>query len=371
MNPSPTLRIGIDGEGLRKPLSGIGHYVFNLCRELDAAWPQAHFFVYGRLPADQLALPSARWTLRQEPRPALRRIPSFFWLKTRGAAMCRQDGLDVFWAGRALHPGRGAAKRIVSTVHDLNHLLVPETMEAPTLWSHRLFFGRDVKTADVVLANSRGTSNRLARHLGRRADAIVYPGVRENFNPAAQQCWPQAEAALAALSVVRPYFLAVSTLEPRKNMGQLVEAFASAKAQGALAHHRLVLAGARGWQNAALGERVTALKAQGVVMPGYIADELMPALYAGADTLVMPSLYEGYGMPVAEAVAVGTPVITSDVPELEEASAGLATVVRSEAELKAALLAHVGAPRLSSTPHLSWRSQAQTLMNALDPESRS
>jgi hypothetical protein len=108
---SEALRIGIDGEALRTPLSGVGQYVLQLCRELEALLPDAQLFAYARLPAERLALPSPRWTLRRERHAALRRLPSFLWLKTRGAALARRDELDVFWAGRTLHPRLGAPVR--------------------------------------------------------------------------------------------------------------------------------------------------------------------------------------------------------------------------------------------------------------------
>jgi len=133
------LRLGIDGEALRRPLSGVGQYVFRLCEELDALLPvDTQLFVYARIGAERLALPSPRWQLRREPNPALRKLPSFLWLKTRGARLCREDRLDVFWAGRTLHPRLAGGVRTVCTVHDLNHLIVPGTMEWPTRLSHRL-----------------------------------------------------------------------------------------------------------------------------------------------------------------------------------------------------------------------------------------
>src|ERR1700731_3989955 len=124
-----SLLIGIDGDALRSPLSGVGQYIFNLARQLDELLPEASFIAYSRLPEGSVHLPSARWRLRSEPLAAFRRLPSFVWLKTRCRAMCASDGLDVFWAGRTLHPRLGADVRTVCSVHDLNHLVVPETMQ--------------------------------------------------------------------------------------------------------------------------------------------------------------------------------------------------------------------------------------------------
>ena len=85
------LRVGIDGDALRKPMSGVGQYIYQLCRELEALLPEAELYAYSRLSADRLALPSTRWVLRQEQSPVWRKLPSFIWLKTRGARLCRRD----------------------------------------------------------------------------------------------------------------------------------------------------------------------------------------------------------------------------------------------------------------------------------------
>lgn len=325
--PQSARRIGIDGDALRKPLSGVGQYVYNLCRELDQLLPDAQFFVYTRLAASQVALPSERWVVRQEPVKLLRKLPSFFWLKTRGAMLARGDQLDVFWAGRTIHPGKRVARRTVVTVHDLNHRLVPKTMELSTRLSHALWFDRDVRSADTVFTNSRGTSDRLLHWIGRAADVVIHPGVRPDFHPMAAADRQHAERALLPIGITPPYVLAVSTLEPRKNIGMLVSAFVKLKEAGMLSEHKLVLVGAKGWQNKELAQKINDNAAHGIVLPGYVPDELMPAVFALADVLVMPSLYEGFGMPVLEARAVGTPVIVSDIPELKEAADGQGRVV--------------------------------------------
>lgn len=321
------LRIGIDGEALRAPLSGVGHYVHRLCCELESLLPEAHFFAYARLPAERLALPSARWTLRQEPVPLLRRVPSFAWLRTRGAQLCAKDRLDVFWAGRTLHARLPPPVRTVVTVHDLNHRLVPETMQRSTRWSHRLWFDADVGRADTVLANSQGTADRLLALLKRRADGVVRPGLAPQFQPLEPHEESAARAALQPLGIASPYLLSVATLEPRKNVATLFRAFVELKQAGELPNHQLVLVGAKGWQDPALERELRAAESLGVVMAGYVPDALMPALYACADALVCPSLYEGFGMPVLEARACGTRVVIADVPELREAGGILATVV--------------------------------------------
>ena len=361
------MRLGIDGEALRLPLSGVGHYVHALCVELERLWPQAEFFAYARLGAERLALPSARWTLRREPRKTLRKLPSFLWLRTRGAALCRSDALDAFWAGRTLHPRLPASVRTVCTVHDLNHLLVPETMEWPTLVSHRLWWRGDLARADALLANSQGTAQRLHELLGVAAAGVVLPGLHERFAPPAG-----ADAqGLRALGIERPYLLSVATLEPRKNVRSLLHAYLALRRAGELPAHRLVLVGARGWRDAALERELHDARGEGVLVAGYVGDALMPALYAGADALVCASLYEGFGMPVLEARACGTRLVVSDLPELREAGGPLAVVVPPTVEgvrdgiRRALRLPPPLEPNLAQ--HHAWRHSAQRLAEALQP----
>ncbi|WP_428419888.1 glycosyltransferase family 4 protein [Methylibium sp.] len=349
----------------------MGHYVFQLCRELESLLPEAQFFAYSRLPADRLALPSPRWTLRQEPLSALRRVPSFAWLRTRGAQLCAHDRLDVFWAGRTLHPGLAAPVRTVVTVHDLNHRLVPETMQAATRWSHRLWFDRDVASANAVLANSQGTAGRVHALLKRRVDGVVPPGLAPQFQPLTAEALAAAREPLHALGIRPPYLLSVATLEPRKNVVALFRAFSNLKRAGELPGHQLVLVGAKGWQDPALERELLDAHELGVLMAGYVPDALMPALYASADALVCPSLYEGFGMPVLEARACGTRVVIADVPELREAGGPHATVVAPTVDGVREGLRHALTSPVVPEPDLArqhdWRHSAATLAAALRP----
>ncbi|HEV8315484.1 MAG TPA: glycosyltransferase family 1 protein [Burkholderiaceae bacterium] len=363
-----TMRVGIDGEALRLPLSGVGQYVHHLCVELEQLWPQAEFFAYARLPAERLALPSPRWTLRREPNEALRKLPSFLWLKTRGAALCREDRLDVFWAGRTLLPHLPRSVRVVSTVHDLNHVLVPETMEWPTLLSHRLWWRGDLQRADALLANSRGTARRLRELFDANAHDVVPPGLEARFRPVSDALESEA---LRMLGIEPPYLLSVATLEPRKNVRTLLQAYLALRRAGELPAHRLVLAGARGWRDEKLEAELRAAQSEGVQVAGYIADALMPALYAGADALICASLYEGFGMPVLEARACGARVVVSDVPELREAGGMQAVVVEPTVDgVREGIRRVLRRPR-PDEPDLaqrhSWRRSALRLAAALQP----
>jgi glycosyltransferase involved in cell wall biosynthesis len=360
------LRIGMDGDALRAPLSGVGHYIFNLCHELDALLPEASFIAYSRLPAAAVRLPSSRWQLRSEPVVAFRRLPSFVWLKTRGRAMCASDGVGVFWAGRTLHPRLDGAVRTVSTVHDLNYLVVPETMQFQSWWSSRLWFRGDILTADCVLANSYGTAERVRKMIGAEVSDVVPPGVAPHFHPPQSTGEIKIPENLSRLGVKRPYLLSVATPEPRKNLDAVLRAYIDLKRGGKLNEHQLVLAGPTGWKNRALKQRLGEARAHGLVLAGYVPDELMPVLYAGADALIFPSLYEGFGMPVLEARACGARVVTTDIPELREAGDEYVIYVEPTVEgIKAGIQQAIGLPKPPPAVGRTWNEAARILARAL------
>jgi glycosyltransferase involved in cell wall biosynthesis len=360
------LRIGMDGDALRTPLSGVGHYIFNLCKELDVLLPEATFIVYSRLPAAALQLPSLRWQLRSEPVAAFRRLPSFLWLKTRCRTMCKSDGVGVFWAGRTLHPRLDGAVRTVCTVHDLNHLVVPETMQFQSRWSSRLFFRGDILTAHSVLTNSYGTADRIRAMIGAEVNDVVQPGVTPHFRPPESTRGVKIPEKLSRLGVKRPYLLSVATTEPRKNLDVVLRAYIDLKREENLREHQLVLAGPSGWKNRQLKQRLEEARAHGLVLAGYVSDELMPSLYAVADALVFPSLYEGFGMPVLEARTCGARVIATDIPELREAGDQHVIYVQPTVDgVKAGIMKAVGLPKPPPAIHRTWHEAGRILARAL------
>jgi glycosyltransferase involved in cell wall biosynthesis len=361
-----SLRIGIDGDALRAPLSGVGYYIFNLCRELDALLPEALFIAYSRLPGPAILLPSPRWQLRTEPVVPFRRLPSFVWLKTRCRAMCASDRIDVFWAGRTVHPSLGNGVRTVCTVHDLNYLVVPETMQFRSRWSSRLWLRGDILTADCVLANSYGTAERIRKMIGAEVSDVVPPGVTPKFRPSQPANEIEIPKNLSRLGVKRPYLLSVATAEPRKNLDALLRAYVDLKRNGKLSEHQLVLAGPTGWKNGALKQRLDDARPYGLVLAGYVSDELIPILYGGADALVFPSLYEGFGMPVLEARSCGARVVTTDIPELREAGDEYVIYVQPTLEgIKAGILRAIGLPKPPPAIGRTWKEAARILARAL------
>lgn len=345
--------------------AGVGRYVYELCRALDRQLPQATFYVYSPTPVE-LPVVSERWIARVDSAGWAARLKRVLWLKTRAGALCTMDQLDAFWASGTFLPTLPPTVNVVTTVYDLNYRMVPATMNTATYWAYRLFFERDIRHANSILAISHGTADRLHQMLGRSADGIVLPAVSSDF----RRPLPEVIAAtLAKLGVVRPYLLAVGTLEPRKNLELLVEVFARLKRMGQLTQHQLVLVGGKGWKDQGL-QRLLGQHADAGVMPlGYVAEVDMPSLYAGADAFVFPSIYEGFGMPVLEARACGARIVASDVPEIREAGGVGPLYVSPTAEaLFSALpqvLTQVPTTTNSALSLPSWDDGARVLARAL------
>jgi glycosyltransferase involved in cell wall biosynthesis len=309
-----THRVGIDARMLGIRPKGIARYIWELCKAVDKALPEAEFFVYSRT-SSGLPRISPRWHERVDRSVAAKRLPNSIWGALRVGFLTRRDELSVFWGGTGLLPLVGLRARSVLTVHDLVYNLEPRTTSGRARWAAHLFFRASVRKANSIVCNSHGSARRLEVLLGRGADAVIRPGVSEVFRKRSDA---EILPVLHALRVPRPYLLAVGTWEPRKGLQRLIPAFLSLAEEGLLRGHILALAGERGWKEGPIVKLVQ--RGGGRIRPlGFVDDEALAVLYSGADALVFPSSYEGFGIPVLEARACGTRVVATDLPELREA----------------------------------------------------
>jgi glycosyltransferase involved in cell wall biosynthesis len=226
---------------------------------------------------------------------------------------------------------RGQA--LVVTVHDLAFVHAPDLFSRRWRWLYRAGLRAAVRHADAIVTPSRSTAEDVVSHTG------VDPAKLHVVPLAAALPSGALDAADVAtrLMISRPYALFVGTLEPRKNLVRLVRAYRRAAGRGL--PHALVLAGPMGWQHEPL-MRELALSGPGeIVMTGRVSADELDALYRGADAFVYPSLYEGFGLPVVEAMARGVPTITSATSSLPEVAGDAAELVdpRSVRELTDAL----------------------------------
>jgi glycosyltransferase involved in cell wall biosynthesis len=315
------MRIGMDARLADYTIGGIARYTVQLLRALWALAPAHELIaIRGRRPSvPPPALPAhAEIPVRTPPHHRLERYALSWEL--------RHAGLDILHTPDFIPPRPRGWARVI-TVHDLAFLRFPWTVTGA---SRRYYGGvhRAVQEADAVIAISHTTARDLVElaHADPEKTHVVYLAAEPDLTPMDPE---EARRAVAKrFGIAGRYALFVGTIEPRKNVAALLHAFNQLRHDFPI---RLVLAGARGWlsddvfrilHDLALADGVDFL---GPVPPG----ELRP-LYCGAEVLVLPSLYEGFGLPPLEAMACGTPVVVSGAGALPEVVGDAGVVVNPE-----------------------------------------
>jgi glycosyltransferase involved in cell wall biosynthesis len=250
---------------------------------------------------------------------------------------------DVFHATNQVHhPVPGMA--LTTTLHDLTCWLMPELHTPANVEADKRFAAQIAAKADGLIAVSENTRQDAIRLLRLPPEKIVtiHSGVDNRFF---QATTADAEALRVRLGLTKPFVLNLGTVEPRKNLDTLLDAWAQLRRDD----FELVLAGPMGWAAGATAQRIRS-GPPGVRYLGYVAERDLPALTKAAAVFAYPSLYEGFGFPVAQAMACGVPVLTSNTSCLPEITAEGALHVdpRSVAELAAALGRLLDSPELRS-----------------------
>lgn len=316
------MRIGVDASALVAQPTGVGNYIRPILEHLIAHHGEVTWYLYGNQP---LAFPSAANVRLRVSKPKLRG-PA--WQNTQLAAMIRADDLDVYWAANGLTPAFLPRRlAVVVTVHDLVYHFARETLPTLSYWGRRLGQPRAIARADRLITVSKATAQDVARINGRQADAIVHPLAHPRFSAVGPA---GAAKARAAHNLPERYWLMTGTLEPRKNLATLLRAYMRCHEQG-VALPLLALAGRKGWKDAQLEELAQAAEGRGLVRRlGYVADADLPGLYAGAQLFLLPSVYEGFGMPLLEAQLCGTTVAHGPHPAMVEAAGGQGTILHTD-----------------------------------------
>jgi len=238
----------------------------------------------------------------------------------------RRYGADVFHSPVNILPARVPCASVV-TVHDLAFVRYPQYFRPSRRVYQRILTQRSARSATIVVAVSESTKRDLVECMRVSPERIrvIYTGIGPDFRPVSD---PRTLAAFRAKHrLPERYLLYLGTLEPRKNLEQLVDSYTRLRSHDP-STPPLIIAGAKGWYFQPLFERVRRLGAEGAItFVGYVSREEQPLWYAGATVFIYPSLYEGFGLPVVEALACGTPTITSNVSSLPEAAGPVAIQV--------------------------------------------
>ncbi len=329
---------------------GISRYIRSLLTAL-AKQPGQHeytIFVNGQEVVEHLeeitGKSSANWTGKGEKReshrgrtqityvpvswPESKPISRVAWEQLKLPALLREKRIDVFHSPANVLPEmlpRSCAG--VVTLHDLAFLRYPQILTRSKRVYHRTFTMRSLQRATLIIANSNSTKLDAVELAGIPTNRIqtVYPCIDERFSSVILD--EDIQTFRQAHGLTKGYLLYLGTLEPRKNITTLIEAYAQLRATYER-EEKLVLAGGKGWLYDSIFERVQQLGLESeVIFPGFVSDTEQLLWYHAASVFVYPSLYEGFGLPVAEALACGVPVVTSNVSSLPEVGAALALTV--------------------------------------------
>jgi len=333
------MRIGLDIGPVTQSRSGVGNYCLNLLRgllELDGLEIAGFAASARKLDLEAIGRPLPHRHLHIPTRVMYQIWSALGWPKVDALL----GGVDVYHATNYFLPPVRRAKRVL-TIHDIAFKKHPELCSPKIVGPFSKKVGGFAREADAVIADSESTRQDIIELLGVSAERVhtVHLAVEEGMKPVLEL---EARKHVAQVyGIHHPYLLFVGTIEPRKNIVNIARAFRSIETEYP---HRLVLAGGKGWLSDEIdtelvfgsldekemaanlmkaeekfGEDLSAENMLNRIRPlGFVQQDDLPALYSAADALVFPSFYEGFGLPILEAMACGCPVITANNSSLPE-----------------------------------------------------
>ncbi|HMB53130.1 MAG TPA: glycosyltransferase family 1 protein [Thermoanaerobaculia bacterium] len=372
--PAPPVTIAVDLRALVPEATGIGVYTRELLAALAARAgvegsraPRYLGMAHRRSPG-VAALAEHGIEIEIQPAPL-----GSVWQQWRLPWRLRRGDVDLLFSPIFTLPVASPVPGVV-TVPDLTVFDFPSAHTWKVRWSVRAPLAATLRTAERVIAISHSTARDLERLFpGSHAKTVViHPGVSARFQPGGDD---EIAATREQLGAPDGYLLYVGTLEPRKNLGRLLDAWEGLR-RADEATPPLFLVGGEGWHSTALRRRIEKLAPLGLRHLGRMEDDDLVRHYQAARAFAYPSLYEGFGLPVAEALACGIPVLTSNVSSLPEVANGAALTVDPESTEALAeglrrlvsdrtLAAELTARGIERAAELSWEKTAEATETVL------
>lgn len=352
---------------------GTTRYTTELAKRLPGLGKEHMWCFYGDCPTPPSLLTGLRGAA-QENTLWKSSIHSLGWTQTRFAFELLKDRPDVlFMPIQQLPILRWPKMKTVAVIHDLAFHEYPEQFRYKDWLLLHTFSAQVANEADAIIAISQATKDDIKKYYGREENVhVVHHGIdHDRFRVFSDTEKAESFGKLQGKypKLQKGYILFVGQIQPRKNIGRLVEAFE--KMKGA---PQLVIAGGHGWNNKEIYTRIDeSPERENIILTGAVPDELLPALYANAQVFVLPSLQEGFGIPLIEAAACGTPLVTSNISSMKEIASDAAVLIDpmnalSIAEGITKALSEKEALQKKSialAQRFSWEKTAQETMNIL------
>lgn len=304
------MNIGIDARVLYRVRTGIGVSLENLLYKLQKIDNKNSYFLFSNRDFE-FNIEKSTWR-KIIHRGFFCRIGTL-WLQLSVPFLIKKFGIDVFWGHEHVIPIPGRCRKIV-TIHDLAYIYYPESMLLTNYFINRFFIPMSIRESYKIITVSHATESTIVdnfKKIKRDKIHVIHNGPSFNMHNVSSD-----ESLLREYSIESPYILTVSSIEPRKNIVTLLTAYKMMGRDDV----KLVIAGGFGWKKKGFLKFLSKNRdiEKNLVLLSHFKPEKLYSLYKNAMLFVFPSLFEGFGIPVLEAMSAGTPVISSNASSLPE-----------------------------------------------------
>lgn len=374
-------KILVEGSPMFRNRTGVGQYTYNLLRHLLTLDKKNQYVIFGFLLAGKKFVPPIPETANVRYK-LIRYFPSkAFSLLSRKLLpppvdLLLAQSFDIAMFTNFVSTPLVKTKRSLVVIYDLSYIFRPEYTNKKNLELLKKQVPKSLARSNHIVTISENSKTEITNYFKVPADKItvVTPAVNHRlFKPQPDKT---VERIIAKYGIKKPYILSVCTLEPRKNLKGVLDAFEKLP-EDVKSAYMLVLVGGKGWLSGELEAKYDQLAGKhSLIKTGYVPDEDLPALYSGAAVFVYPSFYEGFGMPPLEAMACGTPVITSDNTSLPEVVGDAGVMIKAEdtQKLSSAIHAVLSSDKLAATmkakglvqaKKFTWEESAEKLLQII------
>lgn len=322
----------------RKKMTGVDYYAKNLFEELVSLKSDHEFFISYFKNDGPLNFANTSKNVKKIPiNYFTRRVYNVLFrlhLAPKIDSIIKQDFDLIIFPDFVVWPHKKSTRTML-IVHDTTYYDMP-SLVAPRLRRYLTkFVPRSLVKSDMIVVNSENTKQSLIKHYKVNEKKIIKINPAVNRNQFSSSSPDKIKQLKRKYKIPKKYFLYLGTIEPRKNIINIIKAYKSLE-KDLKNNYCLVLAGGQGWLDQEIKTEIELSSKENILVLGYVDQQDMSSLYSGAEAFVFPSLYEGWGMPVLEAMACGTPVITANNSSLPEVSGGAAIMLKKNNTLELA-----------------------------------